>query len=84
MKAIHLNGKVQGVFLRKNTKEQAEHLNIKGFVRNETNGSVYIEAEGDKVDDLIDWLESSPGEARVENVETQELPNRGYDRFEIR
>lgn len=84
MKAIQLNGKVQGVFLRKNTKEKAEHLNVKGFVRNEPNGSVYIEAEGDKVDDLIDWLKSNPGDARVENVDTEELPNKGYDNFEIK
>ena len=84
MKAIRLNGQVQGVFLRKNTREKAEYLNVNGFVRNESNGSVYIEAEGDKVDDLIDWLKSNPGDARVENVETEELPDKGYERFEIR
>lgn len=84
MKAIKLNGKVQGVFLRKNTKEKAAHLNVNGFVRNESNGSVYIEAEGDKVDDLISWLEGNPGDSKVENIETRELPDKGYENFEIR
>jgi len=45
---IRVSGKVQGVFFRASTKEQADQLGVKGFVRNEPNGDVYIEVEGDE------------------------------------
>ena len=45
---IHITGRVQGVNFRTYTKEKAEELGILGFVRNETDGSVYLEAEGDR------------------------------------
>ncbi|MFB6307312.1 MAG: acylphosphatase, partial [Flavobacteriales bacterium] len=47
-KDIRVRGKVQGVFYRATMVENAMRWGIKGFVRNETDGSVYIEAEGDE------------------------------------
>jgi acylphosphatase len=44
--SIRISGKVQGVFFRASTKGKAEQYGINGFVRNEKDGSVYIEAEG--------------------------------------
>ena len=46
--SIHVSGKVQGVFFRASTKEKAEEFNIKGNVRNNADGSVSIEAEGEE------------------------------------
>ena len=47
----HLNikifGQVQGVGLRWSVKEKASVLDLKGFIKNENDGSVYIEAEGE-------------------------------------
>lgn len=53
---ITVSGKVQGVFYRASTKEKAEQLGIKGFVRNQSDGTVYIEAEGEvsQLDAFID------------------------------
>ena len=45
---IKLFGKVQGVFFRKFIQKKAFELNVKGFVRNDQDGSVYIEAEAEK------------------------------------
>lgn len=58
---IHLNiniiGKVQGVWFRASTKEKAYSLGVKGFVKNEKNGSVYIEAEASNeiMNDFVEW-----------------------------
>jgi len=43
---ITVKGVVQGVFFRASTKDQADQLGICGLVRNEQDGSVYVEAEG--------------------------------------
>ena len=42
---IKITGKVQGVFFRASTKAVADQMGIKGLVKNEKDGSVYIEAE---------------------------------------
>lgn len=86
MKAIRVYGQVQGVFFRKNAQQKAEEMNLHGYVKNMENGSVYIEVEGDQdmEEKFIDWCQSSPGNSRVENVESQELPDRNYEYFEVR
>ena len=43
---IRISGRVQGVGFRYNAREAAFHYGIKGFIRNQPNGDVYIEAEG--------------------------------------
>jgi len=56
---IKVEGKVQGVWFRKYTQEKAQALNLKGFVRNEPDGSVYIEAEHENetiLNQLVQWL----------------------------
>ena len=49
MKAIQISvfGRVQRVFFRASTKSVADQLGIKGFVKNLSDGSVQIHAEGD-------------------------------------
>ena len=67
---ITVSGRVQGVFYRASTKHKAEELGIAGFVRNEPDGTVYIEAEGEmpQLSALIDWCKQGPTHANVENV----------------
>ena len=43
---IRIFGIVQGVYFRASTKMEADRLGVNGFVQNEMDGSVYIEAEG--------------------------------------
>ncbi len=47
---IKIYGDVQGVNFRFEAKLTADKLGVKGFVRNEADGSVYIEAEGEEKD----------------------------------
>ncbi|HRJ29485.1 MAG TPA: acylphosphatase [Cyclobacteriaceae bacterium] len=73
--SIYVRGKVQGVFFRASTVSAAQQIGVKGFVRNEPDGSVYIEAEGDveKINELIAWCKIGPPRARVEAVEVESL-----------
>ncbi|WP_256003571.1 MULTISPECIES: acylphosphatase [Pedobacter] len=77
--AIRVTGKVQGVGYRQTTKYVADQAGIKGLVRNESDGSVYIEAEGDQwaLDTFVEWCEDGPDRARVEacTVTAGELKN---------
>ena len=71
MKIVHVNivleGKVQGVGFRETTKYVADQSGIKGFVRNEPDGTVYMEAEGEQweLDAFIDWCNEGPDRAKV-------------------
>ncbi len=78
-------GKVQGVWFRKHTKQKADELGLKGFVRNEPDGSVYVEAEGDLYALRIfrEWLHIGSPQSIVENVEIEEMPYKGYEDFRI-
>jgi len=65
--SILISGRVQGVFFRASTKNKADELGIKGFVKNLGDGSVYIEAEGNQ-DQLItfeSWCRKGPPRAQV-------------------
>ncbi|MGI8893900.1 MAG: acylphosphatase [Bacteroidia bacterium] len=78
-------GKVQGVFFRKYAKEKARELKLKGIVKNEPDGTVYFEAEGEqeKVEEFKEWcMKGSPG-AKVANVETVEVGLKHYKDFQI-
>lgn len=74
-KRLHLwiSGVVKGVFFRAQTKEQAEKLNLNGFVRNMENG---VEAvfEGNVVDleKMLDFIKKGPKYSKVEKVEAKE------------
>lgn len=76
---IRVSGKVQGVFFRASTKEKADVLAVKGFVRNEPNGDVYIEAEGEEValHEFEAWCQQGPPRASVSNIDvhTGEIKN---------
>lgn len=83
----HLNikifGRVQGIFYRVTAKEEAEKLGINGFARNESDGSVYIEAEGEKenLDKFISWCHKGPALAKIEKVTTEEGSLKNFPSF---
>lgn len=82
---ITVRGKVQGVFYRASTKAVADQLGVKGFVKNQSDGSVYIEAEGDdfSIESFIEWCHEGPEKAVVEKVETIEAEVKNYRNFEV-
>ena len=70
---IFLSGRVQGVFFRLTTKEWADELGVKGWVRNLHDGRVeaVIEGEEEKVREMLDLMKKGPSFALVENMEIQ-------------
>jgi acylphosphatase len=87
--ARHLNitvkGKVQGVFYRKSTKAVADQLGVRGFIKNEPNGDVYMEAEADNttLEMFMDWCNEGPQDAEVTSVESHEGELKNYRNFEV-
>lgn len=82
---INVYGKVQGVGFRFYTHRKAKELDLKGFVQNKPDGSVYIEVEGqqENVEQFIMWCNEGPSWARVSKVQLQETPEVGYIDFSI-
>jgi acylphosphatase len=67
--------------------KEAKSLDIKGWCRNEPDGSVFIVAEGEDgaVNKLIRWAKDGSPLASVENVEVVEEKPTGEEKdFEIR
>lgn len=83
--SARISGKVQGVWFRASTKEMADELEIKGIVRNEDGGTVYVEAQGEKeaLNVFLDWLNEGPVHARVDKVEIEEIDHRDFTDFRI-
>jgi acylphosphatase len=81
---IHVTGRVQGVGFRWKASLEAESLGITGFVRNMSDGSVYIEAEGfrEGLNLFVEWCRGGPGS--VESVTADSFPAAGYSEFTIR
>jgi acylphosphatase len=82
---IKISGLVQGVFFRASTKENADRLGINGFVRNEPDTSVYIEAEGEEeaLNEFIKWCHHGPPRADVERCDALEGSIKNLNRFVI-
>ena len=82
---IWVTGIVQGVYFRASAREKTGTLELKGFVRNEADGSVYLEAEGspEQLEALLQWCKQGPPHAKIESVASQEGNFVGYKSFEI-
>ena len=76
---IRVTGLVQGVFYRQSTALEAVRLHLSGTVRNLSNGSVEVEAEGVRsaVEALVAWCRHGPPSARVEGFEVAWEPPTG-------
>lgn len=66
-----VTGKVQGVFFRDSAAKEARRLGLSGWVANEGDGSVSVEAEGSReaLEEFLAWLSVGPPSARVKGVE---------------
>lgn len=85
-KRIKVTGKVQGVYFRASTQAQAKQLGIKGWCKNEPDGSVLIIAEGsdENLNVLVSWCHHGPSNASVEKVLVESIEASGFDGFEIK
>jgi acylphosphatase len=72
---LEITGIVQGVFFRESARREATRLGLTGFVRNEPDGSVTAEAEGDSthLDGFVEWCGRGPPFAEVERIRIVDL-----------
>ena len=84
-KVIVVRGKVQRVFFRASAKAVADQMGVKGIVRNEKDGSVYIEAEGENfmLNEFVLWCNEGPDAASVENISVTDGEPKNYRNFEV-
>ena len=84
--SMRVEGLVQGVGFRWAVRSRAALLGVSGYVRNEDDGSVRIEAEGDSgtMTQFLEWCRQGPGSAQVDQVLAEPGPVKGFSSFEIR
>jgi len=84
---VYVSGRVQGVFFRSETQDEALRLGLTGWVRNLPDGRVeaVLEGEKDMVERLIEWCRRGPPGASVTKVEVAWEDYRGEFRgFRVR
>jgi acylphosphatase len=82
---IRVSGRVQGVGFRWSAANEARLRGIKGYVKNLSDGSVYIEAEGteNQLRAFIDWCKKGPDFGHVESVNVGHSQISDYSEFRI-
>lgn len=80
-----IHGNVQGVFFRAGARERALSLGIAGWARNNADGSVEMHAEGrvEVLQAFERWCARGPDVARVDTVDTREVPVEGCTGFTV-
>ena len=77
-----VSGRVQGVYYRASTQQQARRLAVAGWVRNRPDGSgeAWLEGAPDAVEALLAWMRRGPAGARVTDIAvTETLPQNDAD-----
>ena len=83
---VRVYGRVQGVFYRAWTEEQAMKLSVSGWVRNCPDGRVegHVEGEGAAIHEMIERMRRGPPHANVEDLRTWDADVCDFDGFEVR
>jgi acylphosphatase len=83
---VRVTGRVQGVFFRAWTRDEARRLGVSGWARNCDDGSVEAHVEGDEaaVGQLIEKLRNGPPDARVDDLQASEAAAEGSNSFDVR
>ena len=83
---VRVTGRVQGVFFRAWTREQAGRLGLAGWVRNCADGSVEAHVEGEEhaVEQMLVLLHDGPAGAQVDELTSTEAEVIGAGQFDIR
>ncbi|MDH4762231.1 acylphosphatase [Pseudomonas oryzihabitans] len=81
-----ISGRVQGVYYRESTRQEAQRLGITGWVRNLADGRVECHLEGsvEALAQLERWLWQGPAAARVTGVVLEEVGGEGFTDFQVR
>ena len=83
---LEIKGKVQGVFYRATARRIAEKNNLKGWIKNKSNGDVEAVVSGKKedVDIFIEWCRKGPENAVVDEVNITHLEETVFKEFNVK
>ena len=83
---VVVHGRVQGVFFRDSTRQEAEARGVAGWVRNRDDGAVEAVFEGspEAVGALVEFVAEGPPDALVERVEAYDEWPELLSGFEVR
>ncbi|MDN3515023.1 MAG: acylphosphatase [Candidatus Brocadia sp.] len=68
---VYVHGRVQSVFFRASTRDTARNFDVKGWVKNCSDGSVEAVFEGkrDAVEKMVTWCRKGPDGAFVKHID---------------
>ncbi len=80
---LRIHGRVQGVGYRYWFSQAAERLNVHGWVRNRSDGTVeaVISGAADRLDLLIERAHEGPAAARVSRIDQEAEASAGHAEF---
>lgn len=80
---VRIEGRVQGVWFRAWTGEEATKRSLRGWVRNRRDGSVEAQFSGppDKVNEMVESCKKGPPHARVAGIIAAEVEDDGEPGF---
>lgn len=83
---VFISGRVQGVFFRASTRDQAQKRDVDGWVKNLDDGRVEAVFEGDPetVQSMIEWCHEGSPAAEVTDVSVSKEEPKGLEGFKIR
>lgn len=84
---VYVSGKVQGVYFRATTRDEARDRGVEGWVRNLDDGRVEAVFEGseDAVEEMVEFCHTGSPRAEVDDVEVEwREPEDGFEGFEVR
>lgn len=84
-RTYRVQGRVQGVGFRYHVKQNAEALGVRGFVRNQDDGGVFVYAVGDPlaIEHLAAAIHRGPRFSEVRTVEEREAAIEKHSSFRI-
>ncbi len=85
--SVKVTGRVQGVWFRQSTKTCADQHRVKGWCRNNADGSVEAVFSGEEsaVNNVVEWCKTGPAQARADSHQVQTLSaSETFDDFHIR
>ena len=85
-RSVRIYGRVQGVFFRQWSIDQARALGVSGWVRNHPDGSVEAHLAGDEgaVSRMVEQMRRGPPHARVEDVTVEDVEPEAVEDFSVR